>query len=272
MTSAMKLVASSRLHKAQQEIGNIRPYEQTLDEILAEVAMKASSACSMEAKNPAAPVALVAMSSNNSLCGAFNINVVKQVTEYIHGLDGRRVRLFSAGKKMSEALRRMEMEPDYNDVDLISHPKFEKSSAFAEKLIAGFARGEYSEVVLVYNKFVSTSTQKPVVERYLPYCAEDQDDSEALWNAERDIKEHKYIYEPDADTIAKALLPLFLHLKFHAAVLDSVAAEHAARTVAMQTATDNAERLLADLTLEYNKGRQQKITAEILDLVGGSAR
>ena len=181
---------------------------------------------------------------------------------------------------MSEAAKSMGITPELVSTELVAHPSFERSSELSGRLISGFACGEISEVVLIYNKFISTSSQKPVTEQYLPYSreglnrtsgdTESSDDSDSTWDAVRYNEERKYIYEPDAFQIASTLMPQLLNLKFHAAILDSVAAEHAARTIAMQTATDNAQNLLADLTLEYNKGRQQKITSEILDLVGGS--
>ncbi len=281
ITSAMKLVASSKLRKAQKEIESLRPYEQTLDEILDEVALKAPSACQSVSKNGSAPVAIVAVASNNSLCGAFNVSAVKKLEEYISSLNGRSYKLFCIGRKMSEAAKSMGITPELVSTELVAHPSFERSSELSGRLISGFACGEISEVVLIYNKFISTSSQKPVTEQYLPYRreglnrstsgdTETSDDSDSTWDAVRYNEERKYIYEPDAFQIASTLMPQLLNLKFHAAILDSVAAEHAARTIAMQTATDNAQNLLADLTLEYNKDRQQKITSEILDLVGGS--
>ena len=125
----------------------------------------------------------------------------------------------------------------------------------------GYEGGRFSSVILVYNHFVSTSRQEVRVEEYLPFANE--------YETGADDAEGYYIFEPGAGEIVEELLPKVIRLKLYAAVLDSVAAEHAARTVAMQTATDNAQELLSDLTLEYNKGRQQKITAEILELVGG---
>ena len=218
-------------------------------------------------------MAIVAVASNNSLCGAFNVSAVKKLEEYISSLNGRSYKLFCIGRKMSEAAKSMGITPELVSTELVAHPSFERSSELSRRLISGFACGEISEVVLIYNKFISTSSQKLVTEQYLPYSreglnctsgdTEPSDDSDSTW-------ERKYIYEPDAFQIASTLMPQLLNLKFHAAILDSVAAEHAARTIAMQTATDNAQNLLADLTLEYNKGRQQKITSEILDLVGGS--
>lgn len=124
--------------------------------------------------------------------------------------------------------------------------------------------GRFDKVELSYNHFRSTASQPPVRETYLPFAP--ADDTEKTGNAES----FDYIVEPDVDTILEELLPKVLMLKMYTVQLDTNAAEHAARTLAMQTATDNGNEILQELTLEYNKGRQQKITSEILDLVGGS--
>ena len=273
ITSAMKLVASSKLRKAQKEIESIRPYEKALDSILADVAGASSLSCKLESRNPDAPVAVVAVASNNSLCGGFNVNIIKQALETLGGIGS--VELFCIGRKMSEALKKAGYKPVFESSELIGSPRFDKSEKLAKRLISAFMNGEYSRVILVYNSFVSASSQKPVVEQYLPFSISAEkpvaEEDDEIWDADADRRRHKFLFEPSPDEIAEGLIPQLLDLKFHAALLDSSAAEQAARTIAMQTATDNAEHLLADLTLEYNKGRQQKITAEILDLVAGSA-
>ena len=273
ITSAMKLVASSKLRKAQKEIESIRPYEKALDSILADVAGASSLSCKLESRNPDAPVAVVAVASNNSLCGGFNVNIIKQALETLGGIGS--VELYSIGRKMSEALKKAGYKPVFESSELIGSPRFDTSEKLAKRLISAFMNGEYSRVILVYNSFVSASSQKPVVEQYLPFSISAEkpvaEEDDEIWDADADRRRHKFLFEPSPDEIAEGLIPQLLDLKFHAALLDSSAAEQAARTIAMQTATDNAEHLLADLTLEYNKGRQQKITAEILDLVAGSA-
>ena len=273
ITSAMKLVASSKLRKAQKEIESIRPYENALDSILADVAGASTLSCKLESRNPDAPVAVVAVASNNSLCGGFNVNIIKQALETLGGIGS--VELYSIGRKMSEALKKAGYKPVFESSELIGSPRFDKSEKLAKRLISAFMNGEYSRVILVYNSFVSASSQKPVVEQYLPFSISAEkpvaEEDDEIWDADADRRRHKFLFEPSPDEIAEGLIPQLLDLKCHAALLDSSAAEQAARTIAMQTATDNAEHLLADLTLEYNKGRQQKITAEILDLVAGSA-
>lgn len=257
ITSAMKLVASSKLHKAQKAIEGLRPYESSFKEILSELE---SPSVELSQKGSKDCVAIVAIASNSSLCGAFNVNAIKAAMQEAN--EYASVKFFPIGKKMLDAVKKSGYE--YEDVqqDFISHPSYEQNAAFAHALIDRFQAGEFSKIILVFNAFVSISTQRAHSEQFLPY----------EWSASEAQQQdfQKYIYEPDASEIARRLLPQLLCLQFHAAILDSVAAEQAARTIAMQTATDNAERLLAELSLEYNKGRQQKITNEILDLVGGS--
>ena len=295
ITSAMKLVASAKLRKAQRAIEGMRPYERTLAEILDAVGsvrpvVSAPSSPENVAAAKTGPTAIVAIASNSSLCGAFNANVVRKALETIRDCEGE-VEVYPLGRKMAEALRRAgyTSAEDYND--WVGHPSYEKSASLARSLAERYRTGGLSRVILVYNRFVSTSTQTPTVEQYLPFGGiPDQvgDDKGVKVGDDKGVKDgddrsrhsrldrespstDDYILEPDAQALVDQLLPQVMMLKFHAAILDSVAAEQAARTIAMQTASDNAEDLLGELTLEYNKGRQQKITAEILDLLGGAA-
>ncbi len=258
ITSAMKLISSAKLRKAQKVIEGMRPYADSLEEILSAVGPASQQENGVGAD---APVAVVVISSNSSLCGGFNANVIRTA------LDLRKkypsIVYFPVGRKCADAVKRAGYAPEADYNDIIAHTSYEKTSAFSRSLIERYRRGEFSKILLVYNRFISTAVQKPTVERYMPYVPE-------LKSAETSGATGDCIFEPDAATIASRLLPQMICLKFYAAVLDSEAAEQAARTIAMQTATDNGEHLLSDLTLEYNKGRQQKITSEILDLVGGA--
>jgi F-type H+-transporting ATPase subunit gamma len=283
ITSAMKLVASAKLRKAQKAIEGMRPYERTLAEILAALPagaspQRAAGTSSFAGLTGESPTAVVAIASNSSLCGGFNANVIRKALETIRGCEGA-VEVYPLGRKMAEALRRAGYTNpvDYND--LVGRPSYEKSAALARSLAERFERGELSRVVLVYNRFASASRQEPVAEEYLPFSSSfaglDNRHSPTPINPSfagltGESPASDYILEPDAAALAAQLLPQVMILKFHAAILDSAAAEQAARTIAMQTASDNAEDLLGELTLEYNKGRQQKITSEILDLLGGA--
>ena len=264
ITSAMKLVASAKLRKAQRAIESLRPYERTLAEILAAVGpVVASPQRADDAPAPKGKTAIVAIASNSSLCGGFNANAARLALETIRACEGG-VEVYPLGRKMAEALKRAGYSADQDYNDLVGHPSYEKSAALARSLAERFQKGEIGRVVLVYNRFRSASSQEPVAEEYLPFAAPVAQSEDAL-------PAEEYILEPDAEALVAQLLPQVMLLKFHAAILDSAAAEQAARTLAMQTASDNAEDLLGELTLEYNKGRQQKITAEILDLLGGAS-
>ena len=273
ITSAMKLVASSKLRRAQKAIETLRPYEETLSSILASLtaADYASQGLgvwveptlhSPEESDAQGRTVVVAFSSNSSMCGAFNNNVSKKALEVLSGVKGP-VEVWTFGKKAAEAVRKAGFPPAKDFMDVVAHPGFEAVAAASSELRKLYSEGEVSSVVLVYNHFVSTGRQQVVVEPFLPFEAPQTEVKE-------DPEEH-FILEPSREELLRSLIPQVLDLKLYAALLDSSAAEHAARMIAMQAATDNGEGLLSELTLEYNKGRQQKITSEILDLAGGAA-
>ena len=276
ITSAMKLVSSAKLHKAQQAVEAMRPYEEALLRILAAArgaacAQEASSAhqpaetlapCAAEASDAHRPTAILAIASNSSLCGGFNTNIIAKVREVRRPGDV----VYSIGRKMADAMRRDGFATPEDLNALIEHPSYGPAADLVSRLMEDCAKGRLEKVLLVYTHFVSTARQVPVVEELLgadssarPVILSESEESDIL------------LIEPGRKELLEALEPKTIKLKLYAALLDSAAAEHAARTVAMQTATDNAENLLAELTLQYNKGRQQKITSEILDLAGGQS-
>lgn len=280
ITSAMKMVAAAKLHKAQTAIGNMLPYQEMLYGMLGKLMTYRQAAMVGEepleepqdvlySSRPVHKVAIVAYSSNSSLCGGFNSSAIKHVTaiidEYLaSGLSAEDITVFSVGRKMADAMKKKGFVSPADYTHLADKPGYEEASKLATELVHGFMTGRFDKVELSYNHFRSTASQPPVRETYLPFAP--VDDTEKTGNAES----FDYIVEPDVDTILEELLPKVLMLKMYTVQLDTNAAEHAARTLAMQTATDNGNEILQELTLEYNKGRQQKITSEILDLVGGS--
>lgn len=267
ITSAMKMVASTKLHKAQQAAERCAVYEQELADIL-RIAKPSSISALCRETDDKLPVAIIAFSSNSSLCGAFNANVYKMASKMVElsgGKDG--VVLYAVGKKMAEAFAKAGIAPEGDWSDMAQHPGYSKAGELAGKLMQDYALGRFSKVIMVWNHFVSTSTQKPKVETLLPFDTSILRDLTSGRDAGMD---DDYIVEPGREQLFDELLPQVLRLKLYSVLLDSNAAEHAARTVAMQIATDNGNEILSDLTLEYNKGRQAKITAEILDLAGGA--
>lgn len=273
ITSAMKLVASAKLRKAQRSIESLRPYQQALGEILEELCapaslvadnIEAAAAGTASALRPQdvakaqGRVALVCISSNTSLCGAFNANIIRKTFAILNRLDSK-PDIYAIGRKMNDSLRRAgyPVERDYSS--FLQQCSYERIAEFARHLFELHNSGDLDRVYLIYTGFVSVARQEIKVEQFLPYSQE---------LASRD-EERLFIVEPSEESVVAQLRPQVLALRLYAAVLDSLAAEQAARTVAMQTATDNADNLLSELTLQYNKCRQQKITAEILDLAGG---
>ena len=292
ITSAMKMVASAKLHKAQTAIGNKLPYEQKLHHILAglledddlqkamhedlgfgnphghsAVVLQDVGSDQIPTKDVYPRIAIVALSSNSSLCGAFNANVIKKYNETIGVLEEQGytkddIDIYVIGRKMAEAVRKSGYAILDDRSELADKPSYEAAFELASDLVDSFTSGEVSQVVLVYSHFASPASQPVVRENYLPLPLHDYDGT--------DGEPVDYILEPDPLTLVKHLLPQVLLLKIYTVLLDANAAEHAARTLAMQIASDNAQDLISELTLAYNKGRQQEITAEILDLVGGT--
>ena len=308
ITSAMKLVASAKLRKAQVAVENMRPYRERLDGILSD--LRAEIAARQEREEPVGEistlytavrpeiraVAIVAMASNSSLCGGFNANALRLTLDTVDRYRRQGVTditVFSIGRKMADAMKKCGYPSPEDFTRLAEHPSYEGVSGLGVALMEAYADGRYDSIEIVHNHFVSSASQKPVCETFLPYPAVSslRADGFGKTNLESAIASPDrgpvqtarlphpsatpasgsgFIVEPSPEQAWDQLLPQVIRLSLYAALLDSVAAEHAARTIAMQTATDNGEDLLDDLTLEYNKGRQQKITSEILDLVGGS--
>ena len=262
ITSAMKLVASAKLRKAQQAAENCGAYERELASILEAISV-AGERFPVGAGNDGGKVAVVALSSNSSLCGGFNNNVIKKAREVIAEIGAESVELYAIGRKIADALAKTGLKSVRDYADLSAHPFYSEAAALADELVDGYNSGRFSKVILVWNHFISTASQKPFVETYLPFKHKEADSS----SVEELLAQ--YLIEPDLKELYAELLPKTLRLRIYSLLLDSAAAEHAARTVAMQTATDNGNEILEDLTLEYNKSRQQKITGEILDIAGG---
>lgn len=254
-------------------------------------------AYSLMAQREVRKVAIVAFASNSSLCGAFNSNVIREATAVINeyrasGLRDSDIVVYSVGRKMAEAMRKLGFPSPADFTKMSDSPSYEAASALAQELLDGFVSGRFDKVELVYNHYKSTSSQPTTRQTYLPLSLADATadlqagkiaDSASETDTNRGAEPvgapvvrqgspttEDLIVEPSKEALIATLLPKVIRLRVFTTLLDSAAAEHAARTVAMQLATDNGNDLLQELTLEYNKGRQQKITSEILDLVGGS--
>jgi ATP synthase, F1 gamma subunit len=301
ITSAMKMVASSKLHHAQVAIQNMLPYETMLEHILKTfLAAEAEAQTVFDQERPVKRVALVVYSSNSSLCGGFNANVIKLmqsiVAEY-HEQGINEVEVYPVGRKVFEKAQKLGYDVQGEFASLVDKPNVRQCIDLAMEIGKKFYYGEIDKVELVYHHFKSAGSQVLTRKTFLPIDLEEElerdherdltsilatkESQEYLKKNRRkkkvDAEGHEvaplndnFLVEPDMNTVLSQLIPKLAHLMLYTALLDSVASEHAARMVAMQTATDNADELLRQLNLQYNKSRQQAITSELLDIVGGS--
>lgn len=274
ITSAMKMVASSKLHKAQQSIESMRPYETLLNKIMGTFvkSMEGELPSPYAAVRPVQRVALVVYTSNSSLCGGFNANIIKAFNKKVEayrkeGVEVTQVVAF--GKKALEAVRKAGWTDAQDCGALLDHPAYAPAANVAAELMQKFVDGEVDRVELIYHHFRSAASQVITQETLLPISI-DATATGVAAEEKQGGKKLDFIVEPSKEQIVLQLIPKALYLKLYTALLDSLASEHAARVIAMQIATDNADELLRELTLTYNKTRQQAITTELLDIVGGS--
>ena len=277
ITSAMKMVASAKLHKAQGAIENMLPYERKLNKILtnflsADLPVESPYIKAREVKR----VAIVAFSSNTSLCGAFNANVIKMLLQTVgefRTLGQDNILIFPVGKKVDEAVKRLGFQPQETSPTLSDKLSYQEASELAHRLMEMYVSGEIDRVELIYHHFKSMGVQILLRETYLPIDLTrvvDEEEKQKEEEVQGGEIANDYIIEPSAEELITNLIPTVLSQKLFTAAVDSNASEHAARTLAMQVATDNANELIQDLTKQYNKSRQQAITNELLDIVGGS--
>ena len=302
ITSAMKMVASSKLHHAQVAIQNMLPYESMLEHILKSfLAAEAEAHTIFDQPRPVKRAALVVFTSNSSLCGGFNANTIKMmlhaVDEYAEQIGIENVEIYPIGRKVYEKAKKMGLNVQGEFSALADKPNVQQCIDISMKLGEKIWNGEIDKVELIYHHFKSAGSQILTRKTFLPIDIEselkadhERDLTSMIATKEsqdylkkrgekRDVEGEKedvkplndnFIVEPDMNTVLTELLPKMAHLMLYTALLDSNASEHAARMVAMQTATDNADELLRELNLQYNKSRQQAITSELLDIVGGS--
>lgn len=269
ITSAMKMVAASKLRRAQMAIVSMRPYAGKLNEILQNVSssLDASEENVFGEVRSLNKVLLIAVTSNRGLCGAFNANIIKKTrqlieTEYaaVHKQGG--VDVITIGKKATEFFKKNNYQLISAHDEFFDHLTFETVYPLAEDLLKKFENKDYDRIVVVYNQFKNAATQMVTAEQLMPVLPPE--------NKEKDNSNSNYLFEPTKEEILGSLVPSIIKTQFYKTLLDSFASEHGARMTAMQAATDNAGELLRDLKLKYNKARQASITGEILEIVGGA--
>jgi F-type H+-transporting ATPase subunit gamma len=270
ITSAMKLVAASRLRRTQNAIIALRPYASKLREILQDLSgsLENTESASFSQERKLQKVLLIILTSNRGLCGPFNSNILRSAKIHIdqHYGDLNRqgkLDLFCIGKKGAEHFQKAK----YNVVNvnnaIFDQLTFDSTVAISDSLMADFASKKYDRIEVIYNQFKNAAVQKLTIEQFLPVMP-------AEHASEKKAVQSDYIFEPRKEILLGALVPKVLKIQFYKMILDSFASEHGARMTAMHQATDNAQEILKQLRLSYNKARQAAITKELLEIVSGA--
>ena len=270
ITAAMKMVASAKLHHTQTATERTLAYSSQLSGILdsllsAEADMASPLTASRNVKN----VAIVVCSSNTGLCGSFNANIWKATEELIHNYEQQNLTLhfFPVGKKVAKELQSRGYTYNEEFISLTEHLSYAEAAKLAARMQELFLSGTVDRVELLYHHFKNMMQQIVTHKNYLPLSLEEKQAKETVTGYMND-----YILEPSVEQLQQLLFPKMLNLQVYTVLLDTSTAEHAARMMAMQTANDNANDLIQELTLQYNKTRQQAITNELLDIVGGMSK
>lgn len=273
ITKAMKMVSAAKLRKAQNAIVAMRPYSERLNRVLSNILsnMDGGGSTSFGVAREVKNALVVVVTSNRGLCGAFNTNINKEAAALINEKYGRQrtnggVTVLFIGKKGYDYFRRRFTDLKFNTDHLLLFDdlSYENVSQVPKKLMAEFTSGKYDSVDIVYGRFKNAATTFPTVEHWLPVPK-----MEAPVGASK--KKADYIFEPSQEQLLENLVPSILQLSFHKTLLDTHASEHGARMTAMDKATENAEDLLKNLRINYNKARQEAITTELGEIVGGAA-
>ena len=269
ITSAMKMVSASKLKRGQNAIQKLRPYAGKLKELLENLSASLSSSDNVYSKERKIQKALIiVVTSNRGLCGAFNGNVIKTTVNIIRNKYAEinkngNLDIICVGKKGADFFIRRKYNVIETYHNILDSSKFENVAPIAERLMKDFKDGKYDHIEVVYNMFKNAAVQILSNEQFLPVLK-----PQPVKGKEKMVAD--YIYEPDKEQIVAELIPKSLKIQFYKIILDSIASEHGARMTAMHKATDNADSLLKELRLSYNKARQASITKEILEIVGGA--
>jgi F-type H+-transporting ATPase subunit gamma len=264
VTKAMKMVSAAKLRRAQQAIFAARPFARKMLEVLNRMASRADphSHPLLEDRGEGKVLAVV-ITADKGLCGAFNANIIRTVTRFLAERPERDVAFSFVGRKGRDFFRRRQVKVRSEHVGVYQALRFDHAREIAADLVQAFTSGEVDRVFLVHNEFKSVIQQPLVVDRLLPI-------ERHMIRPEESESELEYLYEPDPGAIFGEILPKHVEVQVWRALLESVAAEHAARMTAMDAATNNATELIDKLTLHMNKVRQAAITKEIIEVVSGA--
>jgi F-type H+-transporting ATPase subunit gamma len=268
ITKAMKMVAASKLRRAQERVMRARPYATQMLRVLNSLASRVDPAAHPlldERKMPHAGgrALLFVITADRGLCGSFNTNVIKSSSAFVVESPGRQVALGLVGRRGRDFFAKRGFDVRYEQINLFAHLRYEDAQAIAKAGVEAFVTGEVDGVYLVYNEFKSVLQQRVVVERLLPIPRD-------LLADEAEQPGQDYLYEPAPQLLLADLIPSHVEVQVFRALLESAAAEQAARMTAMDAATRNSAEMIDQLTLYMNKVRQAAITREIIEVVSGA--
>jgi F-type H+-transporting ATPase subunit gamma len=266
ITRAMNMVAASKFKSAQMKMENFRPYAGKFMDVLNSLALRVETMSHplLAVRDPRR-IRVICMTSDRGLCGGFNTNLIKATERFMKEKvkDGKEVALINVGRKGRDYFRK-KANVLAQKVDVLSKFDMTLAVSIADEVIVPFVKEEYDELYLIYNQFRNVSVQKPTVVRLFPLPSIGQD---ADVDPDRFLD---YAYEPSEEALLQKLLPMYVHVLVYRALLETSAGENGARMAAMDNATSNCEELISSLTLKMNKARQAAITAELMDIVGGT--
>lgn len=264
VTEALQTVSAVKFRKAEARVKRARPYAENVEQMMRDVARSAGGSSPLLTGREGNTVAICTVTADRGLAGGFNAQVLRSTVQFRRERDAEFVQIASGRKAVAFfRFRRIELEEIYTGFS--DSPTYEKAREIGHDLTRLFNQEEADEVYLIYNRFESALSQRPVVTRLLPVAPEDEQETD-----DEGLSSTFMEYIPDADVILRKLVPRYVETMVWQALLESAAGEHGARMTAMKNATDNANDLVRDLTLAMNKARQAQITQEILEIVGGA--
>lgn len=263
ITNAMRMVAAAKLRRAEESIKAARPFADKMREVLMSLAARTNPAAhAMLDVRPTKKILLILITADRGLCGAFNTNLVRFTERFIRDMssNGIQVDLLTVGRKGNDYFRRRQVHIVESFTNVMNQISYELAGEVVSTATNKFIEGEYEEVHVLYNRFRSAVTQVQTLKRLLPITPDEEGATRQL----------EYLYEPSEEELLVELLPRYIQVQVYTGLLDSVASEHGARMTAMEAATSNAEEMIYKLTLKANRMRQESITTELMEIVGGA--
>lgn len=260
ITNAMNIVSSTKFKRFSALVEKSRPYANSLHGVLKNIAagLKSEKHPLLDGKKEVKKIGVVVMTSDRGLCGSFNTNTIKTLEKLVKDNKGKEVAVIAIGKKARDYCKKSSLDLKAEYIQLIPETMFDKAKEISENIVEFYKEDIFDEVYVIYNEFYSAIRWELSSKRLIP-----------IERIEAE-KNEPYIFEPSQEEILETLLPKYLNIQIYQALLENTASEHAARRQAMQNATDNAEEMIGDLTLQYNRERQSAITQEISEIVGGA--